>query len=60
MITEIAFKLQAIPEAEATVVVAGLSDRAAVGVMARAAVAISVSALALTEGMKTTAKGIRR
>jgi glycolate oxidase FAD binding subunit len=36
VITEIAFKLQAVPEAEATVVVPGLSDRAAVAAMARA------------------------
>lgn len=36
VITEIAFKLQAVPEAEATVVVAGLDDRAAVAAMARA------------------------
>jgi glycolate oxidase FAD binding subunit len=36
VITEIAFKLQAVPEAEATVVVPGLADRAAVALMARA------------------------
>jgi glycolate oxidase FAD binding subunit len=36
VITEIAFKVQAMPEAEATVVVAGLADREAVALLARA------------------------
>jgi glycolate oxidase FAD binding subunit len=36
VITEIAFKLQAEPETEATVIASGLGDRAAVAVMARA------------------------